>query len=108
MTDAIAAPLPFTPAEKEELRQRVLRGERLDLETARRVTISLRGERITAMALAAATGKRNKKSTKSKGMSDAELDADLDRFLNVAGSSSAGDAEGGDEESDAGLPGGDK
>jgi hypothetical protein len=70
--------LVMTPEEKERIRQRVLAGERLDLETSKRIVESLRGERRSAAAAAAAS---STKKTRKKGMTDAELDADLDSFL---------------------------
>lgn len=97
MTDPIpaaAAPItPLTPAEKEELRQRVLAGERLPLETSRRITFTLRQDRMSA---AAAAAKGKSKRSRGKAMTDAELDADLDGFLGLTKGPTAEGANAGD------------
>lgn len=80
--------VPLTDAEKAALRDRILKGERLDLETCKRIVATQRMGRVAA-AEAAAAGKGKRKSTK-KGMTDDELDADLDKFLGGSGAASAG------------------
>ena len=68
----------LTNDQKNDLRRRVLAGERLDVETARQIVEELRaGRRAAAEAGPLAKGKRNAKPT----MSDEALDADLDSFL---------------------------
>lgn len=67
--------------ERQDLRRRVLAGEDLTLEEARSVyeTVRLGG----AAALIAADGTGKKKRSKKAGMSDEELNADLDKALEL-------------------------
>lgn len=91
----------FTPEQKNDLRQRVLRGERLDLDTCRKVIEDLRQARFGAATAAAASTK--KKSTR-KGISDEQLDKELDAALFGLGDSGATAATGGDSAPDIELP----
>ena len=68
--------IPLTAEQCSDLRKQVLSGKQLDLETAREVIAYLRNSRVSA-AEAANVSKKSRK----KGMTDAQLDADLDDFL---------------------------
>lgn len=61
------------------LRARVLAGEILDPQIARAAIEALRQGRKTATSKAAVKGS----STKARAMTDEELDADLDAFINL-------------------------
>lgn len=71
--------------QRNDLRRRVLAGERLPVETARQIVEEIRaGRRAAALAAVEKGGKKRGKVGKP-AMSDADLDADLDNFLGKAG-----------------------
>lgn len=70
--------MALSAEQKNDLRRRVLAGERLDVATAREIVETIRNARRSA-ATAAASGK-GKKASKPV-MSDAALDADLDALI---------------------------
>lgn len=72
--------MALTAEQKNDLRRRVLAGERLDVATARDIIESIRNGRRNAAA-AAVEGGRRKKSAGKPAMSDAALDADLDALI---------------------------
>jgi len=78
MTDTPQTLDPLT-LDLNALRARVLAGEILEPQIARAAIEALRQGRKTATSKAAVKGK----STKARGMTDEELDADLDAFLNL-------------------------
>lgn len=67
----------LTQEEKNDLRKRVLRGEPLTLDEARAVVASTRQGSAAAVLAGGSDKKSNKKSAK-KGISDADLDKDLE------------------------------
>jgi hypothetical protein len=86
---------PLTPERRVELRNRVLAGERLDIEIVRQLVNEMRIERS---AIPEKTSK--KASPRKKAMTDDELDADLDLFIGRAAPAGTGDDN--TAESDAG------
>jgi hypothetical protein len=70
----------LTQDQKNDLRKRVLQGQPLSLEEAKEVFESLRQGQAQAV-LAGAEKKTSKKSGGKKGMSDEELDKDLDDLM---------------------------
>ena len=67
----------LTQEEKNDLRKRVLRGEQLTLDEARAVVASTR-QGSAAAALVGGSDKKTRKKGSSKGMSDGDLDKDLE------------------------------
>lgn len=72
--------MALSAEQKNDLRKRVLAGERLDPATAREIIESIRMGRRSAAA-AAAAGKGKKGKTGKPIMSDEALDADLDALI---------------------------
>jgi hypothetical protein len=73
--------MALSAEQKNDLRKRVLAGERLDPATAREIIDSIRmGRRSAAAAAAAGKGKKGAARGKSV-MSDEALDADLDALI---------------------------
>lgn len=73
--------MALSAEQKNDLRKRVLAGERLDPATAREIIESIRMGRRSAAAAAAAGGKKGKGKTGKPIMSDEALDADLDALI---------------------------
>ena len=71
-------PPPLTPEERNDLRQRVLRGERMSLEEARRVYLTLRSSQ--GAVIITGESKPKKHSKKRQAMDDAALDSSLSEF----------------------------
>lgn len=69
--------MPLTNEAKNDLRRRVLAGERLDVATAKQIVEELRAGRRFSAESAAERPTRKRKQV----MSDEALDADLDSFL---------------------------
>jgi hypothetical protein len=79
--------MALSAEQKNDLRRRVLAGERLDPATAREIIESIRmGRRAAAAAAAAVAGKGKKKAAGKSPMSDADLDADLDALISKVSS----------------------
>lgn len=74
--------VPLSVEECNDLRKRVLRGEELSVEEARRVIETLRQGQGTVLAKEAKTGTRKPRASK-KGMSDEELGSSLDAALGL-------------------------
>lgn len=75
--------MALTNEQKNDLRRRVLAGERLDVATAQRIVEEIRAGRRAA-AQAAVDGKGKKRTAGKSGkpvMSDEALDADLDALI---------------------------
>ena len=68
--------------ERNDLRKRVLQGKPLTLDEARAVFETLR-QGQGAVIIAAGEAKVRKSSSKKKGISDEELDKDLDDLLKM-------------------------
>jgi hypothetical protein len=74
--------MALSAEQKNDLRKRVLAGERLDPATAREIIESIRmGRRSAAAAAAAGGGKKGKGKASKPVMSDEALDADLDALI---------------------------
>lgn len=69
---------PLSPEERNDLRQRVLRGERLSVEEARAVYLTLRSSQ--GGVVITGENKPKRQSKKKQAMDDAALEASLGEF----------------------------
>ena len=73
--------MALSSEQKNDLRKRVLAGERLDVATARDIIESIRNGRRSAAAAAVDAKGKKRGGRSAPAMSDAALDADLDALI---------------------------